>query len=684
MVAAGLVVAPWTQRGWLLLLDWTPGPHPSLPRSAWGLDGAIQTAVPFGVAVAAVSKVVGAAALGWLVIAAAVALAFVSAAHLVGGSATRRVAAGALYAVNPILFERAFAGQVAYLLAYALLPCAVSSIVAWRARYSPAAMRPALWLAGLTAVTVHFFWIVGVLLVAQAVAAPPRRRALGWAALVGVLAVAMSAYFVLPSLGRPGPVIVDEADVLAFRTRPDPGLGLAGNVAGLYGFWRGEPDLPKSAVGGWPFVLAAIAVLAGVGLWRAARDASRRPLALTVALAGVAGFVLALGDQGPTGPAFRFAFDNVPGFAVMREPHKFVALVALAYAVGFGFGVEHLVRLARRPWRRLAAGALGIALPVLYTPTLFFGLGGQVEVSQYPASWFVADRQMGPGEGKVLFLPWHQYMGFSFTGRNIANPSEAFFRRDVIRGDNVELPTVRSASRSPRSAYLEYLYDNGPRLCAFGRLVAPLGVEYVVLVQTADAGAYTWLDRQVDLRRVHSAPDLVVYRNLHYAGLATTSDRLLRLADRAEVVRRANAGQLHTDNVVVRRTTSGPVPEAACSAPGGAAAWRGDGVRRTSPTTYRVTGGAARAVAIAEEFDRSWRAGGREGVELVWGTTGIALPPGEANVTFGHWRRVRAGYAASALAVVALALAGTVARSRSPFRRHSVPRGPPPAELRSS
>src|SRR5258705_65321 len=37
-----LVVYPLLRPGWSLLLDWTPGPHDAMPRSAWGLDGGFQ------------------------------------------------------------------------------------------------------------------------------------------------------------------------------------------------------------------------------------------------------------------------------------------------------------------------------------------------------------------------------------------------------------------------------------------------------------------------------------------------------------------------------------------------------------------------------------------------------------------------------------------------------------------
>ena len=65
-------------------------------------------------------------------------------------------------------------------------------------------------------------------------------------------------------------------------------------------------------------------------------------LALLLIFIGFVGFFLALGDQGPTGWLFLWAYDHVTFFALMREPQKFVMLLALSYAVFFGWGVGHL------------------------------------------------------------------------------------------------------------------------------------------------------------------------------------------------------------------------------------------------------------------------------------------------------------------------------------------------------
>jgi len=92
------------------------------------------------------------------------------------------------------------------------------------------------------------------------------------------------------------------------------------NVAGLYGFFRPGPTEPKNLISGWPAVLAPLVLIAAVGYVAVLRDAARRRDGLAMLAAGVAGYFLALGNQGPTGGLFRLAYEHVPGFVIMREP----------------------------------------------------------------------------------------------------------------------------------------------------------------------------------------------------------------------------------------------------------------------------------------------------------------------------------------------------------------------------
>jgi hypothetical protein len=638
--------------GWLLLLDWQRGPHVPPPSALWGLEGQLPVAVPFLAGAWVLGRVVDPSIVAWLPIVAALGLAGVTLGRLVGGSPLRRLPAGLLYAVNPFVYDRLYAGHVSFLLAYAVLPLAVASLLkATRADAGRSAwVRPVLWITLLVALTPHFAWIIAVPCIVL-VACDRSRSTLRRLGGVALAVLVTNAYLVLPAVvgGGQNAVDVGPADLTAFRTSGE-GLGVLGNVVGLHGFWRQEVPLPKDEVPGWPLFLAAILLVAVAGartVWRRGDD---HRLVLVAGGAGGIGVVLAVGDQGPAGAVYRWLFVNVPGFEIMREPQKFSALVALAYAVLFGLGAEALVRGAtgRVSGRMWAATVL--VLPIAATPTLFWGLRGRVEVSHYPAAWAEADRLMGDGPERILFLPWHQYLGFPFTGRVVANPASNAFRRDVIAGDNVELPELRSASLSARSAYLEFVYEHGAQVETFGQLVAPHGVKYVVVAKVVDWRTYAWLDRQRDLVKVLDRPGIAVYRNLRPVALGTRMDAAVTVEDWGELVGLSEQMDLSGTAVRARRLAPGRIRMPAEAIPSAPVTIDG-AVRRRSAVRYDVPPGRPGWLVIAEPFDDEWRLDGRSAVPLAWGATGFPIGAGRDEVVFARWAVVRLGYGISLASV---------------------------------
>src|SRR5665213_1655753 len=459
------VCAPLIGSSRLFLLDWSIGPHTAISTpTALGLNGGLTTAIGGTLVVALLNHLIGSPST-WLPMFGFFPIATVGAGRLAGRSRWARLAAGTLYAVNPFVFNRLFVGHLALLIGYALLPFAVKG--AMRSLSSPS-MRwfvPALWWAGLTSLSPHFAWIYGLAVLGVVIAAlltkqHPLRRVAGWFAVcVGVFTL-MSTYIILPNGSTNLPTQVGSVSLNIYRTNGDPHLGLFANVLALYGFWRTGPgpELPKDVIIGWPFIMFAILVIVGVGAWHALRrspmkdevtDSSSVPegerrttgrslgsmttsvaddvtvnqsmavdqkrLAILLVFIGVAGYFLALGNQGPTGGLFLWAYDHVPFFSIMREPQKSLMLLALAYAVFFGWGVERLSQSDISPSRIGAvatAVVLGVALPLGYSATIFDGLAGQITSSDLPTAYQQADDVMGTGAGNVLVLPWHIYMEY--------------------------------------------------------------------------------------------------------------------------------------------------------------------------------------------------------------------------------------------------------------------------------
>ncbi|MEI2790478.1 MAG: hypothetical protein V9E93_16595 [Steroidobacteraceae bacterium] len=292
----------------------------------------------------------------------------------------------------------------------------------------------------------------------------------------------------------------------------------------------------------------------------------------------------------------------------------------------------------------------------------------------------------------MLMLPWHEYQAFPFTdGRTVRTPAAAFFSRPVIGSDAVELPGLRTDSTSPRSAYLDRLLSRGGQLQAAGRLLAPLGVAYVVVARTTEPGGYGWLDAQRDLEVVLRTDDLVVYRNT-VTGLGRVIGART-VGSLEELIDLANRGVLGSEAVLpvgAELPAGAPTPvtgDVAVVAPA-----EPMGPQRVSPVAIDVPAGPAGWVTLPEVASDGWQVDGTPGVRTVAGTVAMPLGSAATSVTYRPWAVLRAGYLVSAGVLVLLLVVGLVEhradgrparRSRGagvrPTRTSSVASGPEPA-----
>jgi len=683
------VVAPWTLGGRLLLLDWVIVPHQAiLPQAIYGLGGGLLSGAPFSIAAQLLSHLVGAPAT-WLPILAFFPVAAAGAGRLATygrcssagsvASLTGALAAGCLYSVNPFVADRLYAGQIGLLLGYALLPFFVRSLLEYRDAKLPRALTPAIWWTATVACSPHYAWIGGVVVVAVLVARPNVRAAMRLGAVVAALAVTTLYMAAAAAAGGTG-IRGRSADLVAFQTSGDAHMGVLLNVLGLYGFWRPGPELAKNAVTGWPLLLAVIVLLAVIGLvsrWRSNAGGNARALAVLLSVSGLCGLFLALGTKGPTGAMFRLAYDHLPYFAVMREPQKFAALLALAEAVGFGWGIEWAIARARS---RAAIGglvALAVALPLTYEPLMFDGLAGQVGTSSIPSSWQLAAAKIAavPGQdaGGVLVLPFDEYLAFGFTGgRSVANPAAGYFRGPLVSSDNPDLKGGAGlpAYASTRERFLEYATANGASLDNFGALVAPLGVRYVVLVRGGDWQSYGWLAHQHDLVRLFSSAAVEVFGNKEPAFSGRRASTVVHVPDWGSLLALSNAVDIANDVVLTERSRPGPIaltPGLAAFAarsrePGARTA--GPAATSNGPGSFEITGRGGRFVELSEAYSKGWVLDGRPAVELAEGNLGWSGAPPGGTATFGPRALVLGADAISLAGVVALVVIVALATLR--------------------
>lgn len=633
------VVAPWMRGGYLLLLDWVSGPQQTLTPGVYGLSGSALDAMPFRIGTQALRRLVGSAATAWLLILAYFPIAAAGACVAAGGTRWRRYTAALFIVCNPVVVDRIRVGHVSFLLAIALLPWLYAALLHARERNSWFSVRPALWYALAISINPHAAWLGGLMVLVVTFVPKPAWRALVRALQVVAAAALVYGYALVLWLTDTRVLNVTEADLQVYATRSGSG-GLLPTVASLHGFWRADPDTTVRAwlggLGVLLFLVLIVAVVLGAAtLWR--REVDR---AAPLVVIGVLGMLLAAGINGPVGGLYRWAFEHVPLFEAMREQQKWIALVLIAYAVFFGAAVEWLAHRVRR--REFALPA--VALPLVVAPALVWGLGGTITTSQYPNGWWAANFVMGRGQGLALFLPWHAYQPFEFSqNRTIATPANAFFRRTVLTSDAVELPGLRTDSTSLRTAYVSRLVADGGG-GAFGRLVAPLGVEYVVLAKTTEAVDYAWVAEQPDLQQVLDTQAMTVYRVLPQ-GTGRVVQR--RLASYEGLLTEAAAGALGSEAVTPGDdTTMSPASDAA------------GGIDKVGETTWAVAAGAPGWTVIPEEFSPGWQVAGRSGEPTVAGTIAFDLSGEPATVTYAPWRYLLPATLASLAALAGLVAAG--------------------------
>jgi arabinofuranan 3-O-arabinosyltransferase len=405
------------------LSTWDPDPHLGQPNFQAGL-------LPVSAAVSAIH------ALGlpaWLVLRVWRALLLLVAGwgavrlfHLLAGERSTthgRVTAAAVYVANPYVIVAGATTPI--LVPYALLPWLLLAFArsvrepsSWR---WPAGFALAFFLmTGMNAGVVAVFMCLALpcylLYVRLAERTPWRRLVRPTLRCLG-LALLVSLYWLVPSA-----MAGETGEVVAAFTETPANVASTSSYAEtlrLLGYWvmyfqqDGKAAIP-GAVGYLTNALLLVAsFLVPVLAAACALLARARARAFAVILLAVAVPVM-VGLFPPTAPSpfgrlLRAAFEDVPGAIAFRTTNKAGALVALAYALLFGFGAAELFRrtspIASLQWRAVVAGAAAVVLAVAVMPAWTGGL--------YPLRYLVPDYwqrlardvNAGPADSRVLLAP---------------------------------------------------------------------------------------------------------------------------------------------------------------------------------------------------------------------------------------------------------------------------------------
>ncbi|HKU18914.1 MAG TPA: hypothetical protein VJP80_06610 [Candidatus Saccharimonadales bacterium] len=514
-VALGIVL-PWLRPGYILTLDMVFTPHLRMPTT-------VNNNYLFGVLLHVLNSVVPSQIIQKLLLAATFFLAGASMHYLARGLRASIIgcyAAGVFYAVNPFTYDRLMAGQYLLLLGYALVPLFVRQLM--RFLETPR-QRQVVWVgaiaAGISIVSLH---VAVMLAICTGVAAciwlvrsdaTEARRLLGGLTAAAGIFVVLSSYWLLPlALGK-GSTATQLAqfsaqDTTAFATIGSNPVEKVANLIRLQGFWAEDRDQyrnPQSVVPAWGLIALVILIVVGLGwvqLWRI----GRRHVVFLCSVLMVLGVALAAGLG--SGSLAHIGF---------RESQKFALFVAVGYGIGLGFGVPVVIHGLARRYNRgavLVATSVSLCLPLAFTPTLLWGAWAQLTPRQYPASWTQANQLLDQQADQryTIFLPWHLYMWYGWSGRIIAAPAPAFFDTPVIVSDNPEFNGAGRSMTTPIKQQLDHILAAAPKRQDLGLELAQLHVRYIILAREDDYQSYHYLDMQPDLARVFTSDTLDVYR----------------------------------------------------------------------------------------------------------------------------------------------------------------------------
>jgi hypothetical protein len=437
--------------------------------------------------------------------------------------------AGAFYMINPFTYSRFMTGQYSVLLGYALIPFFVQSLLRFLATPTlRSCLTPTLSGLLISIVSIHTVGLIAVLSIIATVLTIWRLRSkvnkIKQIILFGcvgiVVGITASSYWLIPLIqgeGETAQIIAsfDRGDGEAFATVGQGIVGQISNVIGLQGFWaedRALYVLPHQQNALWGVAILAvwaIIVIGGITWWRRGRR-----LDFTLfGLAALMAVVLSVGDTSS------WLAEYIPLFAGFREPHKFVGLVALLYALCVSRGVDRLIDKYHQKWGELTHYIISVSVAlilILFTSNMFWGFGGQIQPRQYPKDWLVVQQKLQEDHGdyQALFLPWHLYMHFKFAGRIIANPAPQFFGKQVIVSNDPEFGEASPTSQDSTKRYISRLIlPTASENSRLGTTLSQLDIKYILLAKDANVVDYDFLNQQKELKLMYEGPTIKLYRN---------------------------------------------------------------------------------------------------------------------------------------------------------------------------
>lgn len=429
-------------------------------------------------------------------------------------SAPARLLAGLMYMVNPFTYDRLMAGHWRILLAYSLTPFVLRSFL--RIYTSPSGrqlLRTGLLLTLVIAISAHHLLILGLLFLCLAPFFIRTMRELWYSlGLIGLTGL-LNTWWIIPTLYMPNYTNSFNLDhFYAFRTALDMAHGIWFNMLTLQGFWFTDWRSIKDFTSLWPllallWLTIPIAGIAGIFTY----VQKYRRLIFGLLLAGAASLFFAAGPHPSVWQINVWLFENMPGFSGMREPQKFLSLLALAYSVLAAFGMDMLFSKLSRKAAAVVASAAIIVLLLIGSP-LLWGAQGSMDPVDYPDSWheFNEILRSDKDRPKAIVLPWELYTYNTFAEKLVANPARSFYGDQVIQSQRMNIPGVYDVE-PPELKAVNHAVRNS-NVMQLKSAMDTLNARYILITDVQPRPEYNWLIQGNAFKAVVDSQELMVLK----------------------------------------------------------------------------------------------------------------------------------------------------------------------------
>lgn len=554
-----LVIFPWFLRsGYIFLTDFVWGPHIILDwTDSWFAVFLVVKFLSFILPVDLIQKLF---------------VGFALAVVLAGGAKIAKVFVKDKYAVfslslfflfNPFVYDRLLYGQVNVVLAYGFFAWGIGFLLENLFEKEAGKNRNLVFAGLLFGLSIlfspHFIFIIGLFAFFYAIlfllklkenpALLSREKnfaILKTAALALFVLLAVNANWLAASFfsNSDSKVLLEsgisQRDLIAFKTSGGTPVQALKNVLEMSGFWGKDQSryIDLSDQWFWGFGFSATLLLVVFGFVSAifSGDESggeneneiggevkktKRNLALALLALIFLSAILAAGVSFYAPLAERM-FDKIPFYKGMREPQKWVSLIAISYGILISMALGEIA--GRKNFGDHKKFFLPILCAVFFAqaPFLAFGFYGQATPAQYPDDWKIVDREIsknisdpsGNCSGNILFLPWHMYMKMSFTDSIALNPSFRYFSCPVIFGNNIEFGGIydNGAKQYGEPVYEWILLEGKTDFLDANKF----DIKYVVLSKNSDWKKYQWLSKNPRLVFVEETQTLILYKVILY------------------------------------------------------------------------------------------------------------------------------------------------------------------------